>query len=144
MSIDQETHVLDDPAKGIDLLVAAAFQDDMLTAAHDLWRLRSLLTNGIHLLTEQLISAFDQVSMLPGVDSDTAQQVRDTLGRAVVSMQMHDMAEQLIDHIQLRLNRSTDLIADAMFGEGDLALPEPLQPCPVARDDRHAGSVELF
>jgi hypothetical protein len=125
-------------------MLAAAVQDDMLTAAHDLWRLRSLLNNGIHLLTEQLINAFDQVTQLPGVDAHTAQRVRDTLGRAVVGMQMHDMAEQLIDHIQLRLNRSTDLVAEAMFGEGDVAHPEPMKSCPVAHDDRQGGSVELF
>lgn len=144
MSLEPEIDVMADPAQRVDLLLAAAIQDDLLTAAHDLWRLRSLLTNGIHLLTEQLINAFEQVAALPGVDAQTAQEVRDTLKQAVVGMQMHDMAEQLIDHVQLRLNRSTDLVAEAMFGEAEVTLPEPLRPCPVARDDRDGGSVELF
>lgn len=132
------------PPPGLDLASAAALQDELLTTSHDLWRLRSLLGSGLNVLIEQLIDAFGQAASLPGLDPALEAQLRETLKRAVTGMQMQDMAEQLIDHMQTRLGRCTDLLGDAMLGEGPLQCPPPMRPCPVARNDCDGGSVELF
>jgi hypothetical protein len=129
---------------GLDLPSAAALQDEMLTVSHDLWRLRSMLGSGLNQLTEQLIDAFGQTADLGDTAPEKADALRETLKKAVTSLQIQDMAEQLVDHMQTRLNRCADLVAEAMLGDGPIVAPPPLRPSPVARDDRDGGSVELF
>ena len=136
------------------LWTAAALQDDLLTATHDLDRLQSFLTHACGTLIERFSGASSSINDL--LNAEQPEAVRcdrlygaiDHLGGAMTALQFQDMASQLIHHTHTRLRSCADRLAVRAFGaeDGDEALitAAPLRPNPVTHSEMEAGSVELF
>lgn len=135
------------PLPALPVRMAAELQDHLLTATNDLERLQRLLSDASEALLEHFHGAHGLVDMLSG-SLDAAAEMRGHLGRAVVALQFHDMATQLIDHTNRRLRVCADHLAqDVPVDEGEFAAPPaiaPLRPNPVTQDEVDAGSIELF
>jgi hypothetical protein len=129
------------------LLAAADVQDNLLMVANDLDRLLSLLNGAC----DTLLAGFSDASSAlrgrtaaePAVGRALAH-----LDGAVVALQFHDMASQLIAHTQRRLRHCTDRLAQETFVDDEdgagVVEPLPLHPNPVTQDEMDAGSVTLF
>lgn len=129
------------------LSVAAALQDHLLTATNDLERLQRLLSDASESLLAHFYGAHGLMDNLTESLS-AADEMRGYLSKAIVALQFHDMATQLINHTNLRLRvcaeqLAKDTIADDEDGVGIVA-SEPLRPNPVTQDEVDAGSIDLF
>jgi uncharacterized membrane-anchored protein YhcB (DUF1043 family) len=127
--------------------MAAELQDHLMTASCDLERLQRLLNDA----SESLLSHFNSANGL--VDeitqsNETMKEMRLYLGQAIVALQFHDMATQLIAHTNQRLHVcAAQLAREALADDEDgTAVVEiaPLRPNPVTQDEMDAGSVDLF
>jgi hypothetical protein len=143
------------PHDGLPLLAAAAVQDDLLVAHHDLERLQRLLLdaseslNGhFHAAAAELRAALHAAAVQPGVDLPQLHRTMEHVAGAITAMQFQDLASQLIDHTGRRLRGCADRIArDAMGDDQDgpaVVEDTPQRPNPVTQDEMDAGSVELF
>lgn len=131
----------------IPLLIAAELQDHLMTASCDLERLQRLLSDA----SESLLSHFNAASGLVHAVAESNEALREMqmyLGQAVVALQFHDMATQLIAHTNHRLHVcAAQLARDALGDDEDgttVVEPPPLRPNPVTQDEMDAGSIELF
>ncbi len=128
-------------------LAAADLQDNLLMVALDLDRLQTLLSGAC----DTLLTGFSNASSIlraPATVSPSVGQALGHLDEAVIALQFHDMATQLIRHTQRRLRHCTDRLAQEAFGgddDGDAVIePMPLHPNPVTQDEMDAGSITLF
>jgi hypothetical protein len=135
------------PAATLPLLAAADVQDNLLMVQNDLERLQTLLSGAC----DTLLTGFSNASSVlrePTTVSPTVGQALGHLDEAVIALQFHDMASQLIHHTQRRLRHCTDRLAQEAFGgddDGDAVIePRPLNPNPVTQDEMDAGSITLF
>lgn len=131
------------------LMAAAALQDDLMSASHDLERLQTLLADACDALMQRFHGAHSQiVELRSAIDTPEIAEVAQHLGGAVTALQFQDMASQLIAHTSRRLRSCADRIARDAFGEDEAgeAVVEtaPLRPNPVTQDEMDAGSIELF
>jgi len=133
------------------MLAAADLQDHLLTAANDLERLQTLLSDACANLLEGFYGATENVGRIDGCHGDAAEacaSARQHLQRAVTALQFQDMASQLIAHTQRRLRNCTDRLAREAFADDDdgeaIVEEAPLRPNPVTQAEMDAGSVELF
>ena len=127
--------------------VAAELQDHLLTATNDLERLQRLLSDASESLLAHFHGAHGLMDNL-AESLQAAAEMRGFLGKAIVALQFHDMATQLITHTNLRLRvcaeqLARDTLPDDEDGAGVVEAP-PLRPNPVTQDEVDAGSVELF
>ncbi|WP_409450558.1 hypothetical protein [Aquabacterium sp. J223] len=139
------------PPGGMPLAVAADLQDHLMTAAHDLERLQTLLTDACDALMASFYGASEHLKGLgqaPAGAHEAMEVALRHLGGAVTALQFQDMASQLITHTNKRLRNCCDRLArDAMGDDEDgeaVVEEEPLRPNPVTQDEMDAGSVELF
>lgn len=149
------------PQAPLPLRAVAQLQDSLRVATHDLDRLQRLLTDATETLLGHFYGALSQISQLsrlaatqPVLPEHTLHQTRAHLAGAVTALQFQDMASQLINHTHRRLQHCADQLAHDGPGPGAAhphtghpAAPAQsalLQRNPVAQDEMHAGSVELF
>lgn len=146
------------PPSGLPLMAAADLQDHLMVANNDLERLQRLLDDASETLSGHFYGATDQLKQLlreavggalpDGFDHDAMHGAMQNLAGAVVALQFHDMATQLIHHTQRRLRGCADRIArDAMGDDEDgstVVEDIPNRPNPVTQDEMDAGSVDLF
>ena len=128
-------------------LAAADLQDNLLMVALDLDRLQTLLSGAC----DTLLTGFSNASAILREPTTVSPSVGHALGHldeAVIALQFHDMATQLIHHTQRRLRHCTDRLAHEAFAgdeDGDAVIePMPLNPNPVTQDEMDAGSITLF
>ncbi|HET9643061.1 MAG TPA: hypothetical protein VFP68_06840 [Burkholderiaceae bacterium] len=139
-----------DTEGGLPLPAAADLQDHLLTAAHDLDRLQTLLSDACDALLASFYGAAERLKELQAHSGgqEAAEVALTHLGTAVTALQFQDMASQLIAHTTRRLRNCCDrLAAEAMGDDEDgTAVVEaaPLRPNPVTQDEMDAGSIELF
>ena len=132
------------------LHAAVDLQHGLLMAASDLDRLQSLLGAATDALLSGICDAVTQLRGTPegaGPAHAGVQQALAQLEHAAPALQFHDMAAQLIDHIQQRLRHCTDRLACQAFGndaDNSGATAAPLRSSPVAQGGMAAGSIELF
>ena len=138
-------------ASSLPLLAAADLQDNLMTTAHDLDRLQTLLDDACDTLAQSFHGACEQLTeQRPHVVSGTAplDALAQKLGGAVTALQFQDMASQLIQHTHQRLRNCSDRIAQETMGDDEdgvgIVADAPLRPNPVTQDEMDAGSVELF
>jgi hypothetical protein len=127
--------------------VAAELQDHLMTASTDLERLQRLLSDAADSLLAHFHGAHGLMDHLDASHATTSE-MRAFLAQAIVALQFHDMATQLITHTNHRLNvcasrLANEALADDEDGEA-VVEPESLRPNPVTQDEVDAGSVELF
>lgn len=147
---------LDDPRgpAPIPLHTAAELQDDLLTAAHDLDRLQTLLAHACEALMQGFHGANQRMSEYTASADDESyapelcRGVILQLGGAITALQFQDMASQLIAHTHMRLRNCADRIARDAMGDDDegaaVVDDKPLRPNPVVMVEMRPGSVELF
>jgi hypothetical protein len=135
------------PAATLPLLTAADVQDNLLMVQNDLERLQTLLSGAC----DTLLAGFSNASSIlrePTTVSPSVGQALGHLDEAVIALQFHDMATQLIHHTQRRLRHCTDRLACDAFSDDEdgapVIEPMPLNPNPVTQDEMDAGSVTLF
>jgi hypothetical protein len=142
------------PPNGLPLLAAAAVQDDLLAAGHDLARLQRLLADAseslsghFHAASAQLRQALHAAAVHPDVELPALHRSMEHLAGAITAMQFQDLASQLIDHAAGRLRGCADRLARDAIGDDDgpaFVDHAPRRPNPVIQDEMDAGSVELF
>lgn len=134
-------------------LEVADLQDHLLSAATDLGRLQTLLTDASEALLAHFASAHRHLERFCGEDGSLMSEapglaeIRTNLGSAITALQFHDMASQLITHTVRRLHNVADrLAADVMTDDGEEAalIEAPLRANPVTQAEMEAGSIELF
>ncbi len=136
------------------VLKAAALQDHLLSAHHDLERLERLINDACDSLLQgfqgaatQIETAMSKPDRKSRDDGDLQASVQ-ALYSTVTALQFHDMATQLIQHTSQRLRSCADQLAqDALGADGDEGIVverAPMRPNPVTQDEMDAGSVELF
>ncbi len=129
---------------------AADLRNHLLTAAHDLDRLQTLLSNACESLLRGFYGANDQMRTLldsPSFADDEAfERAMQHLDTAVTALQFQDMASQLISHTHRRLQScAASLSQDAcVCNEASAAQLPQIRPNPVAQTLMDAGSIELF
>ena len=131
------------------------FQDELLTAATDLDRLRALLEDAAGQLMARFVDA--DAALASRIDEAAAsgvasamparlRAVRDGIGAAAVALQFQDLAAQLLSHALDRIHGVAD-------GLGNRALPDDedavsvqfvARACPVGQRQMDAGSIELY
>lgn len=133
------------------LLAAADLQDHLMTAAHDLERLQTLLSDACNTLIASFYGASAQLQSLqftPAIDVETVDNLSQHLGTAITALQFQDMASQLVAHTNRRLRNCADRLAAETMGDDEDGMTiietPPLRPNPVTQDEMDAGSVELF
>lgn len=127
--------------------VAAELQDHLLTATNDLERLQRLLSDASDSLLSHFHGAHGLADSLLASHAGAAE-MRHFLSQAIVALQFHDMATQLINHTNHRLNVCASRLANEALADDDdgdaVVEPEPLRANPVTQDEVDAGSIELF
>ena len=136
------------------LLAQGRLQDTLRVAAQDLDRLQRLLTDATETLLGHFYGASSQISQLsrlaatpPALPEHHLHQTLAHLAGAVTALQFQDMASQLISHTHRRLQHCADQLAqDGLDAAAPAHRPHRTLslPGPVAQDEMHAGSVELF
>lgn len=127
----------------LQLATVAELQDQLLSAATELDRL-------IHLIDDaagQLVSSFAGASFRLGEaapDPEAIAAARDDVKRALVAMQFHDMANQLITHANRRVRSVADYLAGCEPGDDAIPVELVRRSSPVAQREMDAGSIELF
>ena len=150
-----EEPIPDRPHRPLPLLAAARLQDSLRLATHDLDRLQRLLSDATETLLGHFYGASSQISQLsrlvatqPALPEHKLHQTLAHLAGAVTALQFQDMASQLISHTHRRLQHCADQLADdgPARDAGRPGMPAAALPLrnPVAQDEMHAGSVELF
>ena len=143
-------------AASLPLQIAADLQDNLMTAANDLERLQTLLSDACEALMKGFHGAIAELDKLPltgpaptaTAGSPPLSGVMQSLGMAITALQFQDMASQLIAHTSQRLRNCADRLANETMGDDEegAAIVEaaPMRPNPVTQDEMDAGSVELF
>ncbi len=154
-----EEPIPDRPHRPLPLLAAArpqdSVQDSLRLATHDLDRLQRLLSDATETLLGHFYGASSQLSQWsrlvatqPALPEHKLHQTLAHLAGAVTALQFQDMASQLIRHTHRRLQHCADQLADdgPARDAGRPGMPAAALPLrnPVAQDEMHAGSVELF
>jgi hypothetical protein len=132
----------EDVVGGMPFHAAVELQDHLMVAGNDLERLQRLIDDA----GDALLGHFTAAS--GHVETGALGDARQSLGGAVMALQFHDMATQLIAHTSQRLRHCADRIAQDTVGDDEegLTLVEaaPLRPNPVTQDEMDAGDIELF
>ncbi|TSE33355.1 hypothetical protein Ttaiw_00608 [Tepidimonas taiwanensis] len=142
--------VEDEPAVSIRVAAVADLQDSLLVAMNDLKRLEGLLDHATVNLLDRFNRAIALVDALSARGEDaTVNELRQTLNQAVLELQFHDMATQLLVHTGKVLRGCAYLLAEqAMEPDeeevGSVVTYLPQKPNPVTQSEMDAGSIELF
>lgn len=137
------------PCVPLPVTVVSDVQDALVTVMTDLQRLQGLLNQA----TSTLMDRFDACSLALGnLKEDGSSDVsaaRHILGQAVIELQFHDLATQLLTHTSNQLQGCAHRLADQAMGPDDDELSIERftvsdRPSPVAQSEWQAGSVELF
>jgi hypothetical protein len=148
--VTQQMNNANAPTTGQAGSAAADVQDHLLSAAHDLDRLQTLLSNACEALLQGFHGATDQMRTLLeaslAANDEAFERAMQHLGTAVLALQFQDMASQLISHTHRRLRTCAERLAHEACPCNGHALAEspPIHPNPVAQTLMDAGSVELF
>ncbi|TSE36232.1 hypothetical protein Tchar_00283 [Tepidimonas charontis] len=143
--------VEDEPTVPVRLAAVADLQDSLLVAMNDLKRLEGLLDHA----TGNLLDRFNRAialmdSLLPEHgNNSTPVELRQTLNQAVLELQFHDMATQLLVHTGKVLRGCAYMLAEQVMEPeeeevGMVVTHLPQNPNPVTQSEMDAGSVELF
>lgn len=139
---------------GIEAL--ASVQEAILSVTADIKRLEGLLDHAASnlierfgaaaALTEQVKQASEKGKAAPEA---LICQLQDTLNKAVIEVQFHDMATQLLTHSRKVLDACSDQLAEQALGtseeeDGPGAAPIPTRLNPVTQSEMDAGTIELF
>jgi hypothetical protein len=129
--------------------LVAELQDSLLVVVHDLYRLDGLLSHAMENLMERFTRASVDLGDSTQVDALALERARKGIAAAVMELQFHDMANQLITHTSKVLQGCAyRLAAESMGMEEGEAMPfveaVPDRPNPVTQDEMDAGSIELF
>lgn len=141
-----------EPSEPIGLLMAVDLQDHLMTAAHDLERLQTLLDHSHEAMQTGFFGMLQMMEQAPnGAGTPPATvEASEHVALVVKALQFQDMATQLIAHTNRRLRNCTDRLARDTFAgdedDGGEAMVEdlPLRPNPVTQSEMDTGFVELF
>ncbi|WP_424858876.1 hypothetical protein ACPP3B_09875 [Tepidimonas sp. HKU77] len=140
----------DEPTVEVRLAVVADLQDSLLVAMNDLKRLEGLLDHATSNLLDRFNRALAAADALgPAHDSPALQELRETLRSAVLELQFHDMATQLLVHTGKVLRGCAYTLAEQVMEPeedevGMVVTHLPQRPNPVTQSEMDAGSIELF
>ncbi|MGQ9725457.1 MAG: hypothetical protein ACUVVU_08955 [Tepidimonas sp.] len=117
---------------------------------NDLKRLEGLLDHATSNLLDRFnraIAAVDAIA--PESDAPAVRELRQTLHQAVLELQFHDMATQLLMHTGKLLRSGAYMIAEQVMEPeedevGTVTTHLPQNPNPVTQSEMDAGSIELF
>ncbi len=139
---------------GIEAL--AGVQEAILSVTTDIKRLEGLLDHAASNLIERFGAAAalcEQVKQSTtanqAIENKLLDQLQDTLNKAVIEVQFHDMATQLLTHSRKVLDACSDQLAEQALGfsdeeDGARAAPIPTRLNPVTQSEMDAGTIELF
>jgi hypothetical protein len=142
----------DEPTVEVRLSAVADLQDSLLVAMNDLKRLEGLLDHA----TSNLLDRFNRaIAATEAIASDGApersriDELREILRAAVLELQFHDMATQLLVHTGKVLRGCAYTLAEQVMEPeeeevGVVVTHLPQRPNPVTQSEMDAGSVELF
>ena len=134
----------------IGLLMAVDLQDHLMTAAHDLERLQTLLDDSHQAMQSGFFGVLELLEREPAAQGSpvTSPGASTHVALIVKALQFQDMASQLIAHTNRRLRNCTDRLArDAFAGDpdGDAIVEDlPIRPNPVTQSEMDTGFIELF
>lgn len=140
----------DEPTVPVRLSAVADLQDSLLVAMNDLKRLEGLLDHATGNLLDRFNRAIAAVDALaPAHDTPEMQDLRQTLHQAVLELQFHDMATQLLVHTGKVLRGCAYMLAEQVMEPeedevGMVVTHLPQNPNPVTQSEMDAGSIELF
>ncbi len=129
--------------------LVAELQDSLLVVVHDLSRLDGLLSHAMENLMERFTRVSSELAGSARIEATALDSARNVIGAAVMELQFHDMATQLITHTSKILQGCAyRLAAESMGAEEGEAMSfveaVPDRPYPVTQDEMDAGSIELF
>lgn len=138
-------------AVGLDPETIFDVQDGILAACTDLQRLVTLIAEACTEVNAQFQVACDLIDARRLACPDE-KEFLDVLSRhmmrAIVALQIDDLASQLVGHTRRVLRHSADQLAAGAFDDGDadevVIEPSPRRPSPVAQAGMDAGSIDLF
>gem|GEM_PF-97178 len=141
----------DEPTVSVRLAAVADLQDSLLVAMNDLKRLEGLLDHATGNLLDRFNRAIALAEMLAaerGAEGAVAE-LRQTLNQAVLELQFHDLATQLLVHTGKVLRGCAYMLAEQVMEPeedevGMVVTHLPQNPNPVTQSEMDAGSVELF
>ncbi|MEW6695590.1 MAG: hypothetical protein AB1371_11715 [Pseudomonadota bacterium] len=141
--------VRDEPTVEVRLATVADLQDSLLVAMNDLKRLEGLLDHATGNLLDRFNRAIDAVNQLANGDAAALDELRQTLHQAVLELQFHDMATQLLVHTGKVLRGCAYTLAEEVMEPeedeaGVVVTHLPQNPNPVTQSEMDAGSIELF
>jgi hypothetical protein len=127
----------------------ADVQDSLLMAITDLQRLVGLVDHAALNLVERFSSINAALCELQANDQAGLDRIVNDLHKAILELQFHDMATQLINHTSLVLQgcawRLTNQGMEVEGNEQPMAEdPMPERPSPVSQSEMDSGSVDLF
>lgn len=140
----------DEPTVEVRLAAVADLQDSLLVAMNDLKRLEGLLDHATGNLLDRFNRAIGTLEALPIPEGDAAMgELRQALNQAVLELQFHDMASQLLVHTGKVLRGCAYMLAEQVMEPeeeevGMVVTHMPQNPNPVTQSEMDAGSVELF
>ncbi|MDM7455766.1 MAG: hypothetical protein P3W97_000465 [Tepidimonas sp.] len=117
---------------------------------NDLKRLEGLLDHATGNLLDRFNRAIAAVDALASTqDTPATQDLRQTLHQAVLELQFHDMATQLLEHTGKVLRGCAYMLAEQVMEPeedevGAVVTHLPQNPNPVTQSEMDAGSIELF
>ncbi|MDT7928716.1 hypothetical protein [Tepidimonas sp.] len=116
---------------------------------NDLKRLEGLLDHATSNLLDRFNRALAAADALGPADSPALQELRETLRSAVLELQFHDMATQLLIHTGKVLRGCAYTLAEQVMETeedevGMVVTHLPQRPNPVTQSEMDAGSIELF
>ncbi len=141
----------EEPTVPVRLAAVADLQDSLLVAMNDLKRLEGLLDHATVNLLDRFngaIALMESLAIERGPDPALAE-LRQTLNQAVLELQFHDMATQLLVHTGKVLRGCAYMLAEQVMEPeeeevGMVVTHLPQNPNPVTQSEMDAGSVELF
>jgi hypothetical protein len=139
-----------EPAVEVRLSAVADLQDSLLVAMNDLKRLEGLLDHATVNLLDRFNRAIAALGELPlPADDPRLAELRQALNQAVLELQFHDMATQLLVHTGKVLRGCAYMLAEQVMEPeedevGVVVTHLPQNPNPVTQSEMDAGSVELF
>jgi hypothetical protein len=142
----------DEPTVEVRLSAVADLQDSLLVAMNDLKRLEGLLDHATSNLLDRFnraIAAAEAIAKDGAPDHPEIDELREILRAAVLELQFHDMATQLLVHTGKVLRGCAYTLAEQVMEPeeeevGVVVTHLPQRPNPVTQSEMDAGSVELF
>ncbi len=130
------------------LTTVTDLQDTLLNAMNDLDRLGGLLDHATENLMDRFSAANMALAHLKPLDPAELSPVREALQLAVTELQFHDMASQLLIHMDKLLKTCAVQLTE---GAVEIDVPQapwihglPLKGNPVMQTEMGAGPIELF